>query len=336
MIRDTPTSPRAPPRYNTVEFDGRPPPSVYDRDPGMRVRYVHPSWGPTTDWAPVAPAPGPRPYQVRASWQVAACTAGSLLAAAGQSSLDPQAVRPRSRSPPTGARYYDAAGEVLAADPPPVWCPSARCASRASTSRSTGALRAGVFARATVVLRRRLHPRSARRGADAMTAVHPAAHATHHRPGGPQMTISQEQATRFAHDLRPARRQRRAGGARQAPRDRTRAHGDAERRPRAARGRPRHRQDLARARPRAVGARARTRASSSRPTSCRRHHRHHGVRPEDRHVRVPRRAGVREHRARRRDQQGEPQDPVRAARGDGGGQGHHRRRSRARSACPSS
>ena len=60
--------------------------------------------------------------------------------------------------------------------------------------------------------------------------------------------------------------------------------------------------------------------------AARRHHRHHGVRPEDGRLRVPRRPDLRQHRARRRDQPREPEDPVRAARGDGGGQGHDRRR----------
>ena len=43
-------------------------------------------------------------------------------------------------------------------------------------------------------------------------------------------------------------------------------------------------------------------------------------------VRVPPRAGVHEHPARRRDQPGDAEDPVGAVRGDGGGPGHRRRR----------
>ena len=49
-------------------------------------------------------------------------------------------------------------------------------------------------------------------------------------------------------------------------------------------------------------------------------------------VRLPRRAGLHQPAARRRDQPHAAQDPGRAARGDGGAAGHRRRRSRAR--CP--
>ena len=83
----------------------------------MRVRYVHPSWGPTTDWAPVTPAPGSAPYQVRASWKVAACIAGTPLAAAGQSSLDPAGGQAAFTFSTDGVRYFDAAGGRLAVDP---------------------------------------------------------------------------------------------------------------------------------------------------------------------------------------------------------------------------
>ena len=116
MIRDTPTSPESVPRYNTVEFAGGPTSSVYDRDPEMRVRYVHQSWGPTTDWARVVPAAGSAPYQLRASWAVASCTAGSPLAATGSSSPDTGGRQATFTFGTDGARYYDAAGQRLEVD----------------------------------------------------------------------------------------------------------------------------------------------------------------------------------------------------------------------------
>ena len=44
------------------------------------------------------------------------------------------------------------------------------------------------------------------------------------------------------------------------------------------------------------------------------------------HVQLPRGPGVHQRADRRRDQPGQPEDPVGAARGDGGAPGHHRRR----------
>ena len=62
-----------------------------------------------------------------------------------------------------------------------------------------------------------------------------------------------------------------------------------------------------------------------------------GLQPADPRVRVPARAGLREHPARRRDQPRDAEDAVGAARGDGGAPGHGRRRARAplptRSCC---
>ena len=56
-----------------------------------------------------------------------------------------------------------------------------------------------------------------------------------------------------------------------------------------------------------------------------RRHRRVGVEPRRRRVRVPPRRGLRQRRARRRDQPRVAQDPVGAARGDGGAPGHRRR-----------
>ena len=53
--------------------------------------------------------------------------------------------------------------------------------------------------------------------------------------------------------------------------------------------------------------------------SPRRHHGRHHLRPAQQPVRVPPWSRLRQHRARRRDQPRQPQDPVGSARGDGGG-----------------
>ena len=88
---------------------------------------------------------------------------------------------------------------------------------------------------------------------------------------------------------------------------------------------PGHGQDLARAGDGPVGRRLeQPRAVHARPAAGR-HHGRHRLRPAQRCVRVPSRSGLREHRARRRDQPREPEDAVRPARGHGGGPGHRRR-----------
>ena len=75
----------------------------------------------------------------------------------------------------------------------------------------------------------------------------------------------------------------------------------------------------------ALNARHQARAVHARPDAGR-HHRLAGLRPEGGRVRVPRGAGVHEHPARRRDQPHAAEDPVGAARGDGGAAGLRRRR----------
>ena len=67
------------------------------------------------------------------------------------------------------------------------------------------------------------------------------------------------------------------------------------------------------------------RAVHARP-AAQRHHRRDGVRPEQRHVLVPRGPGLHQRADRRRDQPWQPEDAVGAARGDGGAPGHRRRR----------
>ena len=323
MIRETPTSPESPPRYNTAEFDGGPSSSVYDRDPGMRVRYVHPSWGPTTDWAPVTPAPGSAPYQVRASWRSRHASAGSPLAAAGQSSLDSGGAG-RDHLLDRRVRYYDAAGAE------PRRRPGHRLRARGRGARG-GHRGDGRLERPALGSR----PGRSSFGGDCIPGPPSRlprhdrrplfSHATASTAQEGPMTISQEQATRFATTF-------------------ARLADNVER---AVLGK-RHVIELVLTAMLSDGhvlledvpgtgktSLARALAQSVEGTNTRiqftpdllpgRHHRHHRVRPEDRHLRVPCRAGLREHRARRRDQQREPQDAVRAARGDGGGQGHARR-----------
>ena len=98
-------------------------------------------------------------------------------------------------------------------------------------------------------------------------------------------------------------------------------------RARPARGRPGHGED----RPRPLDrpddrGRDRRPASSARRTCSRRRHRALDLQPEDARLRVPARPGLRQHRARRRDQPGDAEDAVGAARGDGRASGHGRRR----------
>ena len=82
---------------------------------------------------------------------------------------------------------------------------------------------------------------------------------------------------------------------------------------------------LARAIARAMGGQVGRDPVHPRPAAERRH-RHHGLRPARRPGPVPPGPGVRQRRPRRRDQPGRGQDPVGAARGDGGAHGHRRRR----------
>ena len=114
-----------------------------------------------------------------------------------------------------------------------------------------------------------------------------------------------------------------------------RAHRDGRARPRAARRRPRRRQDPAvqgdrrgdRDPVRADPVHARSAADG--------HHRRERVRRPRQAVPLPPRADLHPHPARRRDQPRDAQDPVGAARGDGGALRHGRRRDpRARGAVP--
>ncbi|WP_375385799.1 Ig-like domain-containing protein [uncultured Microbacterium sp.] len=118
-ITAAPTSTDTPPRNNDPQFDAGPPTSVYDRDPGIRVRYVHRVWGTASAWANVTPAPGSAPYQVQARWSVASCVGGSTLQTSADSSNDPSGAKAAITFDPAGIIYRDALGAVLApvADP---------------------------------------------------------------------------------------------------------------------------------------------------------------------------------------------------------------------------
>lgn len=116
MIRSAPTSNESPPRFNVAEFAGGPPSDVYDRDPGVRVRYVHSSWGTTTEFAEVGPANGSAPYQVRASWALSTCVAGGVLAPVGESSVDESGRGAQFTFDLSAARFVDDAGIELPFD----------------------------------------------------------------------------------------------------------------------------------------------------------------------------------------------------------------------------
>ena len=112
----------------------------------------------------------------------------------------------------------------------------------------------------------------------------------------------------------------------QAARRATGAHVPAVGGPHPPRGLPRDRQDDAGARPRQHGAGLqRPHPVHARPAALRRHRRD-GLRPAQGHLRLPPRPDLPHDRAGRRDQPCLAQDPVGAARGDGGEPRHRRRR----------
>ena len=116
IIRDRPASAEQPPRNNSVEIQGGPPSSVFDRNPGIRVRYVHSQWGTATDWALALPRGGSAPYQVWARWRVDVCEGGQPLALRGDSSNDPAGGRASIVFDRGGAVFRDASGAVLPFD----------------------------------------------------------------------------------------------------------------------------------------------------------------------------------------------------------------------------
>ena len=116
IIRATPTSAERIPNRNRVEFNQAIPPAVFDRDPGLQVRYVHESWGTATPWTTVAPAAGSAPFQLQATWWVDPCVGGSELQPHGDSSATPAGKAAITFSN-AALRYFDAAGAPLASTP---------------------------------------------------------------------------------------------------------------------------------------------------------------------------------------------------------------------------
>ncbi len=125
----------------------------------------------------------------------------------------------------------------------------------------------------------------------------------------------------------PHAREHRDRRLRQARRDLARAGLAGLRGARPARGRAGHGQDGARPRDRPDD---RGRDGGADPVHARpaadRRHRALDLQPEDARLRVPAGAGLRQRRARRRDQPGDAEDPVGAARGDGRAAGDRGRR----------
>lgn len=109
-----PTSPETPPNENQAVFSGLPS-SVFDADPGIRVRYEHVSGWWQSEWGAVTPAPGSAPTQVQATWQLGACTGGAELARTWDSSGG----RADVTFDASAVAYYDGAGARLdpGADP---------------------------------------------------------------------------------------------------------------------------------------------------------------------------------------------------------------------------
>ncbi|GAA1943868.1 Ig-like domain-containing protein [Microbacterium deminutum] len=110
IIRDDPTSGERVPNKNRVEFSGwGPSTTVFDRDPGIQVRYVHRVWGTATPWAAVVPRAGSAPYQVQARWSAQSCVGGSDLALRADSTNGLASITFDS----AGLHYFDAAGVEL-------------------------------------------------------------------------------------------------------------------------------------------------------------------------------------------------------------------------------
>ncbi|MCC2033619.1 Ig-like domain-containing protein [Microbacterium allomyrinae] len=113
VIRAQPTSTERIPNRNYAEIQGGPPSSVFGRDPGIQVRYVHEWWGPSTPWATAVPASGSAPYQVQANWSVTSCVGGGTLATAWDSSNASSGAKAAVTFGNAGLRYYDESGAVL-------------------------------------------------------------------------------------------------------------------------------------------------------------------------------------------------------------------------------
>ena len=130
---------------------------------------------------------------------------------------------------------------------------------------------------------------------------------------------------RLAGDRRPDR-QCRSGRAGQERRDPPRPVLPVHRGSPAARRRTRHRKDQPGQGDRRLDRRHLEAGAVHPRPAAERHHRGDGLRPERRDVLLPRGPRVHQRADRRRDQPWQPEDPVGAARGDGGASGDRRRR----------
>ncbi len=107
-VDQTPTSYEAPPYANQAVFSGLPS-SVFDTDPGIRVRYEHTSGWWQSAWAAVTPAPGSAPTQVQATWSLGACSGGARLTTSSNSTGGLAQIA----FDPATIVYYDQNGAVL-------------------------------------------------------------------------------------------------------------------------------------------------------------------------------------------------------------------------------
>ena len=119
-IDETPTSRETVPNDNVAVFTGLPS-TVFDSDPGIRVRYEHTAGWWQSEWGAVTPASGSAPYQVQATWLLGACAGGARL----DTSANSTGGLARIRFDASGIVYYDAAGAVIAPGSDPWLVPDA-------------------------------------------------------------------------------------------------------------------------------------------------------------------------------------------------------------------
>ena len=114
LIRADPASTEPLPNRNRAQLSGwGPGTTVFGRDPGIQVRYVHEVWESTTEWSTVTPRAGSAPYQVQATWEVTSCVGGGALATRGQSSNAPGGSSAVISFGNAGLRYYDDRNQLL-------------------------------------------------------------------------------------------------------------------------------------------------------------------------------------------------------------------------------
>ncbi|GAA2002218.1 Ig-like domain-containing protein [Microbacterium ulmi] len=112
-IRTNPTSGEQIPNNNHVEFNMDPLGiTVFDRLPGLQVRYAHNWRDRATAWGNVTAAPGSAPYQLQATWGVASCVGGSTLTLTGSASQTSSGSATFAYSD-SGIRFFDDRGRRL-------------------------------------------------------------------------------------------------------------------------------------------------------------------------------------------------------------------------------